>query len=100
MNRINNLVFDPFKSLNNSETENLDESTINPVIENSYYTTNSFNNLIETKNIASNNLSLLHLNIRSLKNKVDSPQTFLNILKLKFSLIALTETWLNSFSSG
>ena len=37
MNRINNLVFDPFKSLNNSETENLDESAINPVIENSYY---------------------------------------------------------------
>ena len=65
MNRINNLVFDPFKSLNNSETENLDESAINPVIENSYYTTNTFNNLIETKNIASNNLSQLHLNKKS-----------------------------------
>lgn len=73
-----NNVKNPFKSLNNSETENLDESAINPVIENSYYTTNTFNNLIETKNITPNNLSLLYL----------------NILKLKFSLIALTETWL------
>jgi hypothetical protein len=70
MNRINNLVFDPFKSLNNSETENLDESAINPVIENSYYTTNTFNNLIETKNIASNNLSQLHLNKKS---KIQTP---------------------------
>ena len=39
-----NNVKNPFKSLNNSETENLDESAINPVIENAYYTTNTFNN--------------------------------------------------------
>ena len=42
----------------------------------------------------SNHLSLFHLNIRSLQNKVDELSTLLTSLDIKFSVVGITETWL------
>ena len=41
------------------------------------------------------NLSLLHLNIRSLKSNLDDFHTLLEQSKHSFNVIYLTETWLN-----
>ena len=40
-------------------------------------------------------LSILHLNLRSVSNKFDALKNYLNSLNRKFTIIALTETWLN-----
>ena len=37
----------------------------------------------------------MHLNIRSIKNKLDKFTNFLGDLKMKFSVIGITETWLD-----
>lgn len=39
-------------------------------------------------------LSTLHVNIRSIKNKLDAFETFLQSLCVKFDIIAISETWL------
>ena len=41
------------------------------------------------------NLSLLHLNIRSLRSNLDDFHTLLKETKHSFDVICLTETWLN-----
>ena len=41
------------------------------------------------------NISILHINCRSIKNKTDNLQKLLNSLNVKFDIIALTETWLS-----
>lgn len=46
------------------------------------------------------NSSILHLNIRSLFNKMSQFSTFLSELNFSFSLIGLTETWLDDCSSS
>lgn len=43
-----------------------------------------------------NNFSLFHLNMRSLYKNFENLQIHLSSLNIKFSLIALTETWLNT----
>ena len=65
--------------------ENLDCLTCN------YYLPNDFPAI----NSDSKKLSILNLNIRSIANKFDSLRNLLNTLKQPFSIISLTETWLN-----
>ena len=48
----------------------------------------------------SNHRSFFHLNIRSLKNKVDELLTLLSTLNVKFSVVGITETWLQDSSLG
>ena len=50
-------------------------------------------------NSDSKKLSILNLNIRSIANKFDSFRNLLNTLKQPFSIISLTETWLNDKNS-
>lgn len=40
-----------------------------------------------------NSFSILHLNARSLCNKVDEVECFVNSLGMKFDVLAFTETW-------
>ena len=44
------------------------------------------------------NLALLHLNIRSISKKLDKFSNFLGSLTLDFSVIGITETWLDNSS--
>ena len=41
-------------------------------------------------------LSILHINARSLMNKLDMFHTFLNNTGVKWSLICISETWFNT----
>ena len=44
-------------------------------------------------------MSIINLNIRSLANKFDTFKNLLDTLKQRFSIISLTETWLNEHKS-
>jgi exonuclease III len=54
---------------------------------------------IAKNNTNDKNLSILNLNIRSLANKFDAFKNVLNSLNRAFSIISLTETWLNDQTS-
>ena len=43
----------------------------------------------------SENFSIIHLNIRSLQKNIDKLKDFLNDIKGKFSVIVLSETWID-----
>ena len=67
-----------FPSFNNSNSEQ-------------YYDGTKFNQkFLSTE---TNDLSLIHLNIRSLQRNGDVFLTFLSTLDLKFDIITLAETW-------
>ena len=59
-----------------------------------YYDEEMFKQLIQTASKI--NFSLLHCNIRSILNKYDDLVAYLESLEHKFSVIGLTETWLNN----
>ena len=68
-----------------------------------YYSNEDFNNKFCSKpqniNTASDNFSLLHINARSLNKNFDSIELFLKTInQFPFSVIGITETWLNSNS--
>ena len=65
---------------------------------NEYFNSDSFNNYIINENLQLNNfenLSLIHLNIRSIKANGDNFISYLETINLKFDLICLSETWIN-----
>lgn len=100
IDRLNELIFNPFEVLNDcSETpgrmsEHFDQSAPQLQINNRYYTSGDFSELIKNNNSHQEQLSFLHLNIRSLRSKTDDFYNYLKILNFDFSIIALTETWL------
>jgi hypothetical protein len=61
-----------------------------------YFEPELFNEYIMQHGVSSNNFSLFHLNIRSIPQHLAELTRFLNELKIQFSLIALSETWLKS----
>ena len=61
--------------------------------QNNYFTSSTFNNSFNSVNF--NSFSLIHINIRSINANGDSFVSYLSTLKLKFSVICLTETWSN-----
>ncbi len=61
----------------------------------SYHSEDSFVKMCKNAEIISDNFSMIHCNIRSLPKNLDSFAHLLNNLELQFSLIGLSETWLN-----
>ena len=59
-----------------------------------YYSHNDLNKFSES--IHTKNLSLLHINCRSLKKNFDNLCILLNDIDLKFDIIAVSETWLKT----
>ena len=57
---------------------------------NQYFTSSTFNNSFNDSSF-----SLIHVNIRSINANGDAFISYLSTLKLKFSVICLTETWSN-----
>ena len=49
---------------------------------------------------ANNHVSLLHLNIKSLQNRMDGLSIFLSSLNVMFYVIEISETWLHDSSCG
>ena len=60
-----------------------------------YYLEEKFIKEIEDYSTRGNHLSLFHLNIKSLSKHYDELQIFLKSLEHKFSIVGLTETWLD-----
>ena len=68
-----------------------------------YYTEDSFKNMLAENQSRLNlkcgtletGLSFLHMNIRSLSNKFDKLTNFLGQLRVKFTIIRISETWLD-----
>jgi hypothetical protein len=58
-----------------------------------YMHINAVNKLL-TPNTEQNPFSILHLNIRSLKRNFDDLTTLLSMIEHKFTVVALTESWL------
>ena len=101
-------VFTPFASdfddandpLNNADPDlnfNNELTLEYPDVCNSlYYNETTLNSLRLTSDIPlMSQMSIFHLNIRSLPQNNDSLVMYMNELKVKFHIIALTETWLS-----
>ena len=65
----------------------------NDVPNDEYYDTSKFNHVFGDN--CDLDLKLFHLNIRSLPRKIDSLSGYLNLLKEKFDIICISETWIN-----
>lgn len=63
---------------------------------NYYHASDTITNPYNIDNLSSNNFSILHINSRSLLNKIDDLILLLGSFNFKFSIIAISETWLNS----
>ena len=89
-NDSNDPLFDvnPDLNLNNDPMLNL-----NTACNSLYYGDSDFSNLSAN---SMSDLRLLHLNIRSLPKNNDALTVYLSNMTLKFHVIAITETWLNS----
>lgn len=96
-----NLIFDPFLLNNTKYTDNWDPDVnlLRNSTDNScqYFSENSFSTLCNT--LPKNTFSILHLNIRSLPRNHDHFVHYLSTLRHEFSIIGLTETWLQDSTS-
>ena len=63
-----------------------------------YYIEDTFNDRSETLPINRWSLSILHLNIRSIPRNLSYLQTYLNNLDIQFSVIGISETWLEPYN--
>jgi hypothetical protein len=71
---------------------NLNSSNAYDLVKSDYYTTDQFNNCFKTKaNV--DNLSIFHLNIRSLNCNNLNLKLFLSQINTDFDIIALSEIW-------
>ena len=106
---LSNLVFNPF-DLNDDDAYNLgslhdadpdlqfynDATSIESTSHCDYYLENTFISKLQDMNLVYDCFSLFHLNIRSVPKNLGSLEHYLKMLKFKFSIIGITETWLSS----
>jgi len=60
-----------------------------------YYLDTELNELIVNKSLTDLNFSILHINAQSLHNKIGKLLDLMNNIKIKFTVIAVSETWSN-----
>ena len=97
MDKLNQLKLNPFQSLNNLEDQNNieDGNTSNfDDIPCNYHLPLEAKDLI-SESQTNEDFSILHLNIRSISNKFDSLKDLIISLNKDFSIIGLSENWLN-----
>ena len=63
-----------------------------------YFNEDKFNNILSKDGQSDSNFSILHLNFRSLRNKVHYLTLLLANLKINFTVIGISETWLQNDS--
>ena len=105
---IENMVFHPFdleefSSIHNNHFENDPDlqfynnyQCMQNVQNCCYYDNSSFQKMCNEKELTSSNFSIMHFNIRSIPKNSSHFEIFLSDLDIEFTVIALTETWLNS----
>ena len=93
-----------FTILNNTEitnNENIDpDSNVYNTLDKTskYYLPDELNQIYNSATLT-NELSVLHLNARSLQNKIDKVELFLNTFDFEFDVITIVETWENDENS-
>ena len=111
------LEMNPLLSINNTLDESFENKLFNPfdfqqimddegndpdlnffndhseAVSSPYYTTDEFS--CASNSLLKNSFSILQINIRSMNKNFEKLQEYLNVVKGKFSIIALTETWCN-----
>ena len=108
LTKLRNLTFNPFSNNRNGgyETHLTLNSDLDPdhnyydkilthVDACDYHDEDTFECMAQDRDIKESGFSLLHLNIRSIINKFDDFKAYLDSLEHKFSVIGLSETWLN-----
>ena len=104
LNRLNNMIFNPFEINENYEVSPLfdidpdfqfyNDMSIQTNIGNcDYYTDDTFNKKFVNSVEVNNYFSVLHINIRSAPKNLHSLEVLLSNLSIKFSVIGLSETW-------
>ena len=63
-----------------------------------YFIENQFNEMLRHENYSDADFSLLHLNIRSLPHTLVNLTDYISSLNIIFSVIGISETWLNDSS--
>ena len=63
-----------------------------------YFIENQFNEMLRRENYSDADFSFLHLNIRGLPHNLVKLTDCLSCLNIKFSVIGISETWLNDSS--
>ena len=64
--------------------------------ENQYYDVDEFNSECSVNGCGVNDLSVIHVNVRSLRKNGDPLSVYLSLLRRKFDIICLSETWLKT----
>ena len=64
-----------------------------------YFLEDAFNQELEQGSY-SDHLSMFHINIRSMQNKFNELDCFMSLLKLNFTIIGITETWISDANYG
>ena len=82
---------DPDKNYFNQLSHHLSKSS-------NYHTEESFNKFILRNNLDKDNLSMIHVNIRSVPANLTGLLSYMSNIEKQFAVIGLTETWLNPFN--
>ena len=93
------MAFNPFLHSGNVDSSERDFDPydgINNITQCDYYHEEKFKQEISKKFQDQPHFSFLHLNIRSLMNKVDDLQQYLAEIEDNFSVIGISETWLDN----
>ena len=97
---LSQLLFNPLTSNLNRyliRSEDIDpDAHVNIESRCDYYIEDKFNEALQSQFIRENYFSIFHLNIRSLQNKLDDLTALLANLDVIFSLVGITETWLQN----
>ena len=93
-----NKLFNPFdiQQIMDDEGNDPDLNFFNDhseTVSSPYYTIDEFS--CASNSLSKNSFSILQINIRSMNKNFEKFEEYLNVVKGKFSIIALTETWCN-----
>jgi hypothetical protein len=94
----NPLSFDNHNNIALSSNIDPDYNLFSDVFNCDYYIENSLNEMLAKKASYSDCVSLTHLNIRSINRNFNSLTTLLASINNKFSIIGISETWLQDSS--
>ena len=100
---LDGLLFDPFdindddidRYLNGNDPDLNVYNDLQVALSCNYYVEDTFNSKLHDLNLQQMEFSLFHHNIRSSNCHLDELQSYLSNLSTHFSVIALSETWLN-----
>ena len=97
---LSQLLFNPLTSNLNRyliRSEDIDpDAHVNIESRCDYYVEDKFNEALQSQLVSENYFSIFHLNVRSLQNKLDDLTALLANLDVKFSIVGITETWLQN----